>query len=127
MSTNIETLTIAEAREIAALFGSLAKSEPAKQSARVEGDSRPVIVRAKDAGVHFGYLTAYEGRMVWLTNSRRLWSWTANSGVALSGVATTGINASKSKVDALVNSIVILDACEIIDATDAAAKTIEAA
>ena len=127
MTANIEALTIAEAREIAALFGSLTKVEPVKQSSRVEGGNRPVIVRARDAGVHFGYLTAYEGRTVWLTNSRRLWSWTTNSGVALSGVAVSGINASKSKVDALVGSIVILDACEIIDATDAASRTIEAA
>lgn len=121
--SKIDSLTIAEAREIAALFGSTSKPV----SSRVEGDGRPVIVRACDAGVHFGYLQGYKDRMVWLTNSRRLWSWAANKGVALSGVASSGIDASKSKVDALVSSIVILDACEIIDCTKAAAETIEVA
>lgn len=117
---NIEELTLKQIREISALV----TANHSKQSARVEGDRRPVIVRAHDAGVHFGNLVAYEGRTVWLENSRRLWSWTAKSGIALSGVAQSGIIAAKSKVDMFVPANVILDACEIIDATQDAAKSI---
>ena len=116
---NIEELTLKQIRELTAICG----SGPAK-SARIEGDKRPVIVRARDAGVHFGKLVAYESRTVWLQDSRRLWSWTAKQGIALSGVAQFGIKADKSKVDGLVPSIVILDACEIIDASEAATKSI---
>ena len=122
----IENLTIKEAREIAALFSKIEGESP-KSTTRIEGDRRDVIVRARDAGVHYGKLVAYEGRTVWLENARRLWSWIANDGVALNGVAINGINASKSKIDALVPAIIILDACEIIDASAKAVSTIEAA
>lgn len=88
---------------------------------------KSVVVRARDAGVHFGILSGYEGRTVTLTNSRRLWRWHARSGVALSGVAQHGIFPDKSKVDSAVPVIVVLDACEIIAASDIAAKTIREA
>lgn len=119
---NIDNLTYGELKKIAALF-----AVNPTHSEKVSGDMRHVIVRARDAGVHYGLLVSYEGRTVTLRNSRRLWSWKAKSGVALSGVAQNGINASKSKVDTLVSEITILDACEIIDATpDAAASILEA-
>ena len=124
---DIDNLTYGQLKEIAAMFGGSAPATAAPAQAKVIGDGRPVIVRARDAGVHYGKLVFYEGRTVELTDSRRLWSWTAKEGVALSGVAINGINASKSKIDVLVTRITILDACEIIDCTDAAAKTIETA
>ena len=124
--SNIDNLTIREAKELAGLFGNIAKT-PSASPSRIEGDGRAVIVRARDAGVHYGKLVGYEGRTVWLTDSRRLWSWTANSGIALSGVAMSGVNKSKSKIDASVPSIVILDACEIIDCAPDAVESIEAA
>ena len=129
MSIDIGSLTINEAREIAAMVAGFAPSppSPAKFPHRVEGDGRAVIVRARDAGVHFGYLSAYEGRTVWLTQSRRLWKWKAISGLALSAVALNGLKADESKVDALVLSNIILDGCEIIDCSAIAIKTIEAA
>lgn len=119
---DIDNLTYGELKQIAALFNGAAK-----QSSRVEGDGRPVIVRCRDAGVHYGKLVAYEGRSVWLKDSRRLWYWKANDGIALSGVAIHGIDASKSKVDTMVSEIALLDACEIITASEKAAKMIEAA
>ena len=93
-------------------------------TSKVEGDLRHVIVRCRDAGVHYGQLEAFEGRTVWLRNARRLWSWKAKAGVALSGVAVNGIIMKDSKIDTLVDAIVVLDACEIIDATETAALTI---
>ena len=127
---DIDNLTYAQLKEIAALFaGQNPPNAPASPatSTKVIGNLRPVIVRARDAGVHYGKLVSYEGRTVELAGARRLWSWTAKDGVALSGVAVNGINVSKSKVDSLVGQITILDACEIITCTAEAAKTIEAA
>ena len=123
---NIDNLTYGQLKEIAAMFGNSTPSA-ATASTKVAGDLRPVIVRARDAGVHYGKLVSYEGRTVELIDSRRLWQWTAKEGLALSGVAIHGINASKSKIDTLVANITILDACEIITCSEVAAKSIEAA
>jgi hypothetical protein len=117
---NIDNMTYGELKKIAELFAGV---KPASNI--IQGDLRPVIVRARDAGVHYGKLISYEGRIVHLQDSRRLWSWSAKLGIALSGVATHGVNASKSKIDVLVSKIVILDACEIIDCTEEAAINIE--
>lgn len=119
---NIDNLTYGELRQIASMFNSATKS-----SSRVEGDLRPVIVRCRDAGVHYGKLVAYEGRTVWLKDSRRLWMWKAVEGIALSGVARYGVVAHESKLDVIVPNIALLDACEIIDASPEAVLKIEAA
>lgn len=119
---DIDDLTYGELKKIAAIFSST--NTQTQSSGRIEGDGRPVIVRCRDAGVHYGLLVAYEGRTVWLRDARRLWSWRAKSGLALSGVAVNGIVASESKIDTLVSEIVLLDACEIIDATPEAVKSI---
>ncbi len=84
-----------------------------------------VIVRAKDAGVHFGYLKAHSGNEVTLTNSRRIWRWFG--AWTLSEIATTGLDQSKSRVAAVVDEITILDACEIITCRPEAISSIEGA
>jgi hypothetical protein len=117
--TGMDDLTIREAREIAALFGN-----SAPRSTSVDGDGRYVIVRARDAGVHFGKLERYDGRTVYLTESRRMWRWKAAKGISLSDCAMFGIDGSNSKICVTVPSIVILDACEIIDVDAAAACNI---
>jgi hypothetical protein len=116
---DINSLTLGQAKELAAMFAS--------SSEKTLGNGRCVVVRCRDAGVHFGYLTAFQGRTVWLTNARRLWKWKAKAGLALSGVAANGVVASESKLDSLVPAIVLLDACEIIDASETCRNTIEAA
>jgi hypothetical protein len=91
---------------------------------------RKVVIRCYAAGVHFGVLASHDGRQVVLTGARRLWRWHTGGdekGVSLSAVALTGIDAKRSKVEPAVPEIVLLDAIEIIPASDAAAATIEAA
>lgn len=85
-----------------------------------------VIVRCSAAGVHAGYLVSHSGQEVKLRESRRLWYWRVPMGAPafLSGVATHGITA-ESKVGCPV-TITVLDACEIIECTDAAQCSIEA-
>lgn len=85
-----------------------------------------VIVRCRDAGVHFGIYVKHSGREVTLKDSRRLWYWKAASGISLSAVAQVGI-ASESKIANKVGAIILLDACEIIPCTAAAAASIESA
>lgn len=118
---NIDDLTIGEAKELAALFA----GTQAPQKKELIGDY--VIVRCRDAGVHAGYLVDYEGRNVTLKNSRRLWYWVcAENQHSLSGVATVGIT-DKSKIPAVVSTLVLSDACEIISTTDKCQKSIEGA
>ena len=117
---NINDLTIGQAKELVALFAGT--QAPQKE---LIGDY--VIVRCRDAGVHAGYLVDYEGRNVTLKNSRRLWYWVcAEKQHSLSGVAAVGIT-DKSKIPAVVSTLVLSDACEIISTTDKCQKSIEGA
>jgi len=88
------------------------------------------IIRCYASGVHYGTLAAQDGRQVTLTDSRRLWRWHTggrHKGVSLSAVALTGIDAAKSTVEPVLPKIVLLDALEIIPASEAAAASIESA
>lgn len=87
-----------------------------------------VIVRTLSAGVHAGTLATRDGKEVTLTNTRRLWLWhTADRGISLSDVAVGGINPEKSKVCAVLPSIILTEAIEIIPASDKARASIEGA
>lgn len=89
---------------------------------------KPVIIRCRDAGVHFGYLVGYEGRVVELKDSRRMWRWHSASENTLSGVARCGINQSKSKIQGIISgSIILNEACEILPCTDDSATSIASA
>lgn len=83
-----------------------------------------VIARCYAAGVHAGEVVSVDGENVILKNSRRLWSWKAKDGVALSGVAQFGIK-SDSKVDVVNPQIYLTGVCELIPMTPAARKTID--
>lgn len=116
---NIDNLTIAQAREIAAMFGVQAapKAHPFV--------GRYVILRCYSAGVHAGWLVSQDGDQAVLRDARRLWSWTAKAGVALSGVAINGLKAGK--VDTLVPDIALTGVIETIPCSDVARETINAA
>ncbi len=91
---------------------------------------RKCIIRCYASGVHYGTVAAHDGRQVTLTNSRRLWRWHTggkHNGVSLSGVAVNGIDPAKSTVEPELPEITLLDALEIIPASDKASKSIEAA
>lgn len=85
-----------------------------------------VIIRATAAGVHAGTLAAHDGgQTVRLTNSRRLWRWTAAKGHTLSGIAVHGVKDGWTKIPAAVDDLIITDACEIIATSDEARASIE--
>ena len=116
---NIENLTIGEAREIAALFGSVAKQET-KQHPFV---GKFVIARCYSAGVHAGTVVSVDGENVILKDSIRLWSWKAKEGIALSGVAQNGIEKG-CKLDSVNPEVYLTGVAELIPATDKAKVSI---
>lgn len=90
-----------------------------------EFEGRYVLCRCNNAGVHCGIFISSRDNFTLLANSRRLWKWKANDGIALSGVSQNGIDASESKVDTQVTLIRLTDVAEIHICTDIARKTIE--
>jgi hypothetical protein len=82
------------------------------------------IARCIAAGVHAGYVESVDGDRAVLRDSRRLWQWTANDGIALSGVAQHGIDAAQSRLDTLNPLLYLTGVCELIVCTDAARDSI---
>ena len=117
---SIDNLTIGEARQIATMFGA---QQTAAQPHPFVG--RYVILRCYSAGVHAGILVSQTGDQAVLRDSRRLWSWKAKAGVALSGVAVHGL--AGGKIDSLVPEIALTGVIETIPCSTAAQETINAA
>jgi len=115
---NIEDLTIRQAKELAAIFG--AKPVAGPELSPLIG--KYVIVRSRDSGVHSGVFAYHNGRNVRLTDSRRLWHWKAAKEHTLSAVSLFGLG--DGKIASPVEVIEILDACEVIPASDEAEKSI---
>ena len=103
------------------LIEMLVLGEPSKseEATAIEATSKKpligeyCIVRCRDAGVHAGYVEDWYDRTVILKESRRLWFWKCKSGHSLSGLAKSGMH-TDSKIPAVVSTIVLTDACEII-------------
>jgi len=118
---NIDKLTIGEAKELVAMFGS-ADSSASLNSMM----GKKVIIRTYSAGVWFGKLVEKSGREVILENARRMWYWTAKESISLSACAKYGINEKESKIVAPVNTV-WLEAIEIIPCSDESITSIEGA
>ena len=118
---NINDLTIGQAKELAAMFGSQQAEQKREIASFMIG--KMVIIRTYSAGVWFGELAEKSGNEVILINARRMWRWFAAESVSISAVAMNGIDRSKSKIVEPVNSV-WLEAIEIIPCTDAASDSI---
>ncbi len=81
-----------------------------------------VIARCYAAGVHAGVVRSVDGENVTMEQSRRLWSWKAKEGIALSGVARHGIKEG-CKVDVEV-PVYLTGVCELIPCSQAAEESI---
>jgi hypothetical protein len=121
---DIENLTIGElkalVRQLPGIFGT-ASPAPAQTPHPFVG--RYVLCRCYSAGVHTGELVSLNGDQAILRNSRRLWSWKAQAGVALSGVAQNGM-ASGCKVDTENSEIALTGVIEVIPCSQAAKESI---
>ena len=117
---NINDLTIGQLKEIAAMMN----IQPLQRiNAPHPFVGKYVIARCYSAGVHAGEVVSADGENVILKNSRRLWSWKANEGVALSGVAQTGLK-NGCKVDVLNPEIALTGVCELIPCSNTATESI---
>ena len=85
---NIEDLTIGQAREIAAQFGSLASPSPVTATVS-DGALIPVVVCTDKRGVVFGYTTNPTARPITLTTARMCLYWSADVG-GVFGLAENG-------------------------------------
>ena len=84
-----------------------------------------VIVRTYSAGVFAGYIESQKEQEVIMVNARRLWQWAGAA--SLSQFAMEGTNAPKScKFPCEVDKVHLFQVIEILDATDACKKSIEA-
>lgn len=83
-----------------------------------------VIIRTYSAGCFAGVLKSRDGKEVELTEARRLWSW--EGGASLSQLAATGPSKPERCKFAVGVDVVLTEAIEIITATEAARKVIEA-
>ena len=119
---NIDNLTYGELKQIAALFGNAPAVAPVNPMI-----GKYCIARCYSAGVHAGVVASVDGENVVLKDSRRLWSWKAKDGVALSGVAQAGLTADKSKVDVVNPEIYLTGVCELIPCSAKAQESINEA
>ena len=119
---NINDLTIGQAKELAALFS----AQSAPQQFVTPHIGKRCIVRTYASGVFCGEITAHDGRMVEIKNARRLWSWKASEGISLSAVAVNGVDPKNCRFPVAVPTMTVLDALEIIPASDAALSSIDA-
>ena len=82
-----------------------------------------VIIRTFSAGCFAGELESRDGKEVTLINARRLWYWAGAA--TLSELAVKGTsNPSGCKFPIAVPRIVLTEAIEIIDMTDAAWESV---
>lgn len=82
------------------------------------------IVRGDRSGVFFGEILKREGREVTMKNVRRLWYW--DGAASISQLAKSGTVAPENcKFTVSVDTVIILDAIEIDECTEAAIASIE--
>ena len=85
--------------------------------------SNLVLVRTYSAGIHFGELVSRNGKEIVLKNAGRIWRWRGAN--TLSGIAQNGvITDNHTRIDVLVDEIILTEAIEIIKVTETAAKTL---
>jgi hypothetical protein len=83
-----------------------------------------VVVRTYSAGVHAGYLKSRKGMEVELTDSIRIWKW--EGAFTLSQLAMEGVTKPNDcRFSMPVDSILLIQAIEIIPTTPQAQKSIQ--
>jgi hypothetical protein len=120
---NLDDMTYGQLKQIAQLMNNQI-AQPQQSNKQHPFIGKYVIARCYSAGVHAGTVDSVDGETVILTDSRRLWSWKANDGVALSGVAQTGVK-SGCKIDVANPEIYLTGVCELIPCSAVAKESID--
>ena len=119
---NLDDMTYGQLKQIAQMMNqSIAQPQQSNKPHPFIG--KYVIARCYSAGVHAGIVDSVDGENVILTDSRRLWSWKAKDGIALSGVAQTGVQ-SGCKIDVMNPEIYLTGVCELIPCSEVAKESI---
>ena len=79
------------------------------------------VVRTYSAGVHVGVVASQDGKLVTLTDARRIWSWKGAN--TLHEIAIGGVGKG-SRVSDAVPSIDLTEAIEVIECTDDGRKSL---
>lgn len=124
---NIDNLTVGELKELAKMASTLLGGCAGEKASTFVSPNigKYCLIRTYSAGVHAGEVVQHDGDIVVLKNARRLWSWTAKQGIALSGVAAHGIKAGK--VDEMLPEHTLIGVIEIMTCSEAAKVTIHGA
>ena len=112
---DISDLTIGQAKQLAALFGT---TQPLNQTAHPM-IGRRCLIRTYSAGVHIGDVVAVSGMEVHLKNALRLWKW-EGGGLSLSVVASDGIKGGRLN---RTGEVYLTNAIEFIPTTAKAEAT----
>lgn len=108
-------------------FGSwsiFARIEEIKEKEENQMEKQKYIVRCDRAGVFYGEIEGRDGKEIKMRNARCIWYWDgAATLLQLAAEGTT--NPNNCKFTMTVDSLVVLDAIEIIPCTDRAIKSIE--
>jgi hypothetical protein len=87
-------------------------------------ETKKYIIRGDRSGVFYGEISERNGLEVTIKNCRRLWYW--SGAASLSELALSGVkNPLECKFTVTVDSLTILDAIELIPATEAAVASID--
>lgn len=82
------------------------------------------IVRCSRAGVFYGEIVSRNGQEVEMANVRQIWYW--DGAAALMQLATEGTKKPRNcKFTVEIDSLLVLEAIEIIPCTEQAIKSIE--
>lgn len=108
-------------------FGSwsiFARIEEIKEKEKNQMEKQKYIVRCDRAGVFYGEIEGRNGKEIKMRNVRCIWYWDgAATLLQLAAEGTT--NPNNCKFTMTVDSLVVLDAIEIIPCTDRAIESIE--
>lgn len=109
-------------------FGSwsiFARIEEINKKEKNQMEKQKYIVRCDRAGVFYGEIEGRDGKEIKMRNVRCIWYW--DGAATLLQLATEGTtNPNNCKFTMTIDSLVVLDAIEIIPCTDRAIKSIEA-
>ena len=116
MQEKIETITINNVEYV--------RKDQFKTSPVINTDGlKCCIVRARSAGVFYGFIEKKDGQEVTLVNARRMWQW---YGASLSELAQDGTpDKTKCKFPQEVDRVIILEVIEILDLTTRAKASLD--
>lgn len=123
---NLNDLTIGQAKELAAMFGSSTPAASVGVSQSMVG--KYVIVRSRNEGLNAGYVEAADNTGVILKDAKRLWYHkpAVKTEAWYEGVANHGLS-KDSKVSASVVRKVIIEDYSMTECTEIARQSIETA